>query len=114
MTETPFESVDPEAAEQPVAGAAETLVPAENGLSFGSSNALKDVPLDVVVELGRAVRTIGECESLKPGNVIELSKTQGEPLDIRINGRLVASGEVVTIDEENYGIRITEIFEQLL
>lgn len=116
MSDTPFEPVDSESPEAaaPSAAPVETVVDDAAGLSFAAANALKDVPLDVVVELGRAIRTIGECEALKPGHVIELNKTQGEPLDIRINGRLVASGEVVTIDEENYGIRITEIFDQLV
>jgi flagellar motor switch protein FliN/FliY len=110
--ETPFEPVEAPVEVAPAAAeAADGLTPVTSNSSFASLDALKEVPLEVIVELGRAVRTIAETENLKPGSIVPLDRTHGEPLDIRVNGRLVASGEVVVIDDDNYGIRITEIFD---
>jgi len=67
-----------------------------------------DVPVRVTVRLGQAFKTIGEILSLSPGSVIELDKMAGDPVDILVNGKLIARGEVVVIDE-NFGVRITEI-----
>lgn len=67
-----------------------------------------DVPVRVTVRLGQAVKTIGEILNLTPGSVIELDKMAGDPVDILVNGKLIARGEVVVIDE-NFGVRITEI-----
>lgn len=67
-----------------------------------------DVSLEVTVELGRARKPISEILQLGPGAVIELDKLAGEPVDVLVNGKLVAHGEVVVIDE-NFGVRITEI-----
>jgi flagellar motor switch protein FliN len=67
-----------------------------------------DVNLEVTVELGRARKPISEILQLGPGAVIELDKLAGEPVDVLVNGKLVAHGEVVVIDE-NFGVRITEI-----
>ncbi len=67
-----------------------------------------DVPLEVTVEMGRTVRKIEEILEFSPGTIIELDKLAGDPIDILVNGKFVAKGEVVVIDE-NYGIRITEI-----
>lgn len=72
---------------------------------------LKDVPLEITVELGRTTRRISEILDLSPGAVIELDRLVGEPLDILVNGQFIAKGEVVVIDE-NYGIRITDILSQ--
>jgi flagellar motor switch protein FliN len=69
---------------------------------------LMDVPLEVTVELGRTHRQVREVLELGPGSVIELEKLAGEPVDIQINGRLIAKGEVVVV-EENFGVRITDI-----
>jgi len=69
---------------------------------------LIDVPLELTVELGRTTRRIREVLSLGPGSVIELDKLAGEAVDILVNGRPIARGEVVVIDE-NFGVRITEI-----
>ncbi len=71
-------------------------------------NLLLDIPLNISVELGRANLLLQEVLDLAPGSVVELDKAAGEPVDILVNGRLVARGEVVVI-EENFGIRITEI-----
>ncbi|MFV0502720.1 MAG: flagellar motor switch phosphatase FliY [Lachnospirales bacterium] len=69
---------------------------------------IMDVPLEVTVEMGRTVKRIEEILEFSPGTIIELNKLAGDPIDIVINGKFVAKGEVVVIDE-NYGIRITEI-----
>ena len=69
---------------------------------------IMDVPLEVSVELGRTRKKIKEILEFSPGSVIELDKLAGEPIDILVNGKFVANGEVVVIDE-NFGIRITDI-----
>ena len=69
---------------------------------------IMDVPLQVTVELGRTRKLIREILELAPGSVDELDKLAGEPVDIRVNGKIVAKGEVVVIDE-NFGVRITGI-----
>ncbi len=71
---------------------------------------IQDVPLLVVVELGRTHKSIKEILEFGPGVVIELDKMAGEPIDILINDKFIAKGEVVVIDE-NFGIRITEIVD---
>lgn len=69
---------------------------------------LLDVPLEISVELGRVKMFIKDIIELTPGSVIELEKAAGEPIDVLVNGRIVARGEVVVI-EDNFGIRITEV-----
>ena len=69
---------------------------------------IKDVPLEVTVELGRTHKLIRDILEFSPGTVIELDKLAGEPVDVLVNGKFVAKGEVVVIDE-NFGIRITDI-----
>jgi len=67
-----------------------------------------DVPLQITVELGKARKTIREILALSPGSVVELDKLAGEPVDLLVNGKLLAKGEVVVIDE-NFGVRVTDI-----
>ena len=69
---------------------------------------LLDVPLNITVELGRAEMEIREILSLTKGQVIELDKLAGEPVDVFVNGKLVAKGEVVVMDE-NFGVKISSI-----
>ncbi len=69
---------------------------------------LLDVPLEVNVELGRTRMTIQDLLQLGPGSVIELDKVAGEALDILVNGRLVARGEAVVVNDK-FGVRITDI-----
>jgi flagellar motor switch protein FliN/FliY len=69
---------------------------------------LLDVSLRVSVELGRTELLIKEVLALGPGAVIELDKLAGEPVDILVNNRLIAKGEVVVVDE-NFGVRVTDI-----
>lgn len=69
---------------------------------------LLDVPLDLSVELGRARMSIQDLLNMSPGSVIELDKIAGEPLDFMVNGRLVARGEAVVVNDK-FGVRITDI-----
>lgn len=71
---------------------------------------IMDVPLEVTVELGRTNKSIKEILEFSPGTIIELNKLAGEPIDVLVNGKFVAKGEVVVI-EENFGIRVTEIIK---
>ncbi|SDB11195.1 flagellar motor switch protein FliN/FliY [Pseudobutyrivibrio sp. YE44] len=70
-----------------------------------------DVPLEVTVELGRTNKTIQDILDFAPGTIIELNKIAGEPIDVLVNGKYVAKGEVVVI-EESFGVRITEIIKE--
>jgi len=72
---------------------------------------LLDIPLTVTVELGRTKRSIEKILELSTGSIIELDKLAGEPVDILINNKKVAKGEVVVIDE-NFGVRVTDILSQ--
>ncbi|MFF2287126.1 flagellar motor switch phosphatase FliY [Peribacillus butanolivorans] len=72
---------------------------------------LMDIPLQVTVELGRTKRSVKEILELSSGSIIELDKLAGEPVDILVNSRLIAKGEVVVIDE-NFGVRVTDIMSQ--
>ena len=72
---------------------------------------LLDIPLQVTVELGRTKRSVKEVLALSQGSIIELDKLAGEPVDIFVNNRLIAKGEVVVIDE-NFGVRVTDIISK--
>lgn len=72
---------------------------------------LLDIPLKVTVELGRTKRSVKEILELTSGSIIELDKLAGEPVDIHVNDKLIAKGEVVVI-EENFGVRVTDILSQ--
>lgn len=84
-----------------------TPATAENG----NLELILDVPLGVSVELGRVRMPVRELLSLTAGSVIELAKLAGEPLDVLINGRAVARGEAVMVNEK-FGVRLTEIVSQ--
>ncbi len=71
---------------------------------------IMDVPLEVTVELGRTTKSISEILNFAPGTIIELDRIAGEPIDVLVNGKFVARGEVVVI-EESFGIRVTEIIK---
>ena len=81
-------------------------------MGYGPENIdlIMDVPLEVTVELGRTSKSIKEILDFTPGTIIELNRIAGEPIDVLVNGKFVAKGEVVII-EESYGIRITEIIK---
>lgn len=76
--------------------------------SLGNIDLIVDIPVRITVELGRTRKTIGEVLALGPGSVVELNKMAGEPVDVLVNGKLIARGEVVVIDE-SFGIRVTEV-----
>ncbi|WP_017471893.1 flagellar motor switch phosphatase FliY [Amphibacillus jilinensis] len=72
---------------------------------------LLDIPLQVTVELGRTKRAVKDILELSSGSILELDKLAGEPVDIHVNNKLIAQGEVVVIDE-NFGVRVTDIVSQ--
>lgn len=72
---------------------------------------LLDIPLEVTVELGRTERSIRDILDLSSGSIVELNKLAGEPVDVFVNKKLIAKGEVVVI-EENFGVRVTDIISQ--
>ncbi|MFF2908567.1 flagellar motor switch phosphatase FliY [Paenibacillus sp. NPDC057934] len=87
-----------------------------NGGAFGNIdennlNLLMDIPLKVTVELGRTQKQIKDILEMSQGSIIELDKLAGEPVDILVNNKLIAKGEVVVIDE-NFGVRVTDIVSQ--
>lgn len=71
-----------------------------------------DIDLSVVVEIGRIKKLVKEIVALRAGSIIELEKQAGEPVDIMVNGKLIARGDVVVIDD-NFGVRVTEIVGSL-
>ena len=71
-----------------------------------------DVDLDITVELGRSKMPIRDILNLLPGSVVELNKLSGEPVDILVNGKLMAKGEVVVVDD-NFGVKVTTISSQV-
>ena len=71
---------------------------------------LMDVNMELTVELGRTKKSIKDILGMGEGTVIELDKLAGEPVDVLVNGQLIAKGEVVVIDE-NFGVRVTEIVD---
>jgi flagellar motor switch protein FliN/FliY len=79
-----------------------------SGGGQGDLRMLLNVPLNVTVELGQTSRSVRELLELSVGSILELDKLAGDPMDILVNGKVLAKGEVVVIDEE-FGIRITEI-----
>ncbi len=75
-------------------------------------NFILDIPLDISVELGRTSLLINDLLQLGQGSVVELSKLAGEPLEVFINGRLIARGEAVVVNEK-FGVRITDIISPM-
>lgn len=81
------------------------------GDAAGKVSRLPDVAVTVSMELGRTVRTLNEVLSIGEQSLIELDRMVGDPIDIYLNGKLFARGEVVTVSE-NFGVRVTEILNQ--
>ena len=105
--------------QQPMGGSGVNIQPAQFQSFSNDVNAmqsqeniglLRDVPLEVTVELGRTSKSISDILDFAPGTLVELDKIAGEPVDVLVNGKLVAKGEVVVI-EENFGVRVTEIIK---
>ena len=91
----------------------QSFMPVQNldGIAPENIDLIMDVPLEVTVELGRTSKSIKEILDFSPGTIIELDKLAGEPVDVLVNGKFVAKGEVVVI-EESFGIRVTEIIKE--
>ena len=91
-------------------------VPFETTVAAGEAGAdgtpelerLYDVPVELAVEIGRTQMTIRETLALGPGSIVTLNRLAGEPVDLLVNGKPIARGEVVVIDEE-FGLRVTEV-----
>ena len=89
-----------------------SLMPASDVQGTGNIGLLMDVTMNMTVELGRATMTIRDILGLGEGSIIELQKLAGEPVDLLVNGKLIARGEVVVIDE-NFGVRVTDIINPM-
>ena len=74
--------------------------------------ALADVPMDVSVILGRTRLMLKDILEFNTGSIIELDKLAGEPVDLSVNGKVIARGEVVVVDE-NFGVRVTEVLGKI-
>ena len=74
----------------------------------GNLEAVLDVPVELTVEIGRTTMTIGETLAIGPGSIVSLNRAIGEPVDLLVNGKRIARGEVVAIDEE-FGLRLTDV-----
>lgn len=100
----------PAAASHTPSGSAALFQPLSPAPATGISdlNFIKDIPVQLSVELGRTRLTIQSLMQLGQGSVVELDAIAGEPMDIYVNGFLIAQGEVVVVDEK-YGVRVTDI-----
>jgi flagellar motor switch protein FliN/FliY len=74
----------------------------------GDLRRLSAVPVELTVEMGRTQMTVGETLELRQGSIVTLNRMAGEPVDLLVNGTLIARGEVVVIDEQ-FGLRVTEV-----
>jgi flagellar motor switch protein FliN len=102
--ETP--NVPSEMALEPLTGSATPGVGAADELA--GLDIVLDVPVELAVEIGRTEMTIRETLDLGPGSIVVLNRMTGEPVDLLVNGRRIARGEVVAIDEQ-FGLRITTV-----
>lgn len=112
----PPETVEPEAQagdapEEMTAGPPPSAVSSAQDAEAATLGLMLDLPLDVTVELGRTTMRLGEALALQAGSIIELDRLPGESLDMHVNDRLVARGEVVVVNDA-LGLRITEIIGQ--
>jgi flagellar motor switch protein FliN len=82
--------------------------PAPTAAEPAELERLHDVPVELAVEIGRTHMTIRETLALGPGSIVTLDRLAGDPVDLLVNGKPIARGEVVVIDEE-FGLRVTEV-----
>jgi flagellar motor switch protein FliN/FliY len=108
MTNTSADPVDYVPFEATVGGGGPSGAPLP---APGALERLHDVPVELAVEIGRTRMTIGETLALGPGSIITLNRLAGEPVDLLVNGKPIARGEVVVIDEE-FGLRVTEVVSE--
>jgi flagellar motor switch protein FliN len=85
-----------------------TTSPAPGAPGGAELERLYDVPVELAVEIGRTHMTIRETLALGPGSIVTLNRLAGEPVDLLVNGKPIARGEVVVLDEE-FGLRVTEV-----
>src|SRR3954447_22725878 len=102
-----FEPLQDDAAATAVAETAEATSAVEAFFS-DDLDRLRHVPVELSVEIGRTRMTLGETLGLVPGSIVTLDRTAGEPVDLLVNGRRIARGEVVVVDDE-FGVRLTEV-----
>ncbi|GIF11065.1 flagellar motor switch protein FliN [Actinoplanes teichomyceticus] len=108
MALSPWPGEDPVLAAAAGGGGVAQRAPSMMSSRSGGLDMLYDVEMEVSAELGRTRMSVRELLSLTPGAIVELDRAAGSPADLLVNGRLIARGEVVVVDE-NFGIRITEI-----
>jgi flagellar motor switch protein FliN len=106
--ESPAAPVDVDFAVDPVGGQLDVVPDAAPAADDADLARLHNVPVELAVEIGRTRMTIGDTLGLGPGSIITLNRMAGEPVDLLVNGRPIARGEVVVIDEE-FGLRVTEV-----
>jgi flagellar motor switch protein FliN/FliY len=82
--------------------------PDKNATNDAGLGMLMDIPVEVSMEIGKAQMSIRDLLQLNPGSVVELDRLAGEPLDVLVNGTLIAHGEVVVVDDR-FGIRLTDV-----
>jgi len=115
--EYPRSTAEPGGAEKP-SGATDSQVPDAqaleapdlSALNLDKLNLIKDVEIPVSVEIGRTELAVRQILDLEKGSIVILEKESEEPMDIRVNGKLLARGEIVVV-KDNFGIRITEIID---
>ncbi|KIU02510.1 MULTISPECIES: flagellar motor switch protein FliN [unclassified Frigoribacterium] len=91
-------------------GGSSPVVPASSGVSTGNLGRINNVEMALTVEIGRTRMSVRDVLGLEPGAVIELDRSAGAPADVLLNGRLIAHGEVVVVDQD-YAVRITKILD---
>ncbi|MFZ3230832.1 MAG: flagellar motor switch protein FliN [Pseudobdellovibrio sp.] len=105
MANDPLENLDEQVAEPVKIATAEKTT---NSVKDRNLNLILDIPLKVTVELGRTKMAVSELLNLTQGSVLELSKLAGEPMEVLVNGKLIARGEAVVVNEK-FGVRLTDI-----
>lgn len=103
-----FDSISEDAIANQATPAPAAFTPSAPSADNNGLELLLDIPLEISVELGRVKMPVRDVVDLGAGSIVEIDKAAGEPVDVLVNGRLVARGEVVVI-EDNFGVRITEI-----
>jgi flagellar motor switch protein FliN/FliY len=84
------------------------LTESEHGAKF-QDRTLGDIPIEVSVELGRTHMSLKDILELREGSIVELDRSAGDPLDLKVGGQLIAQGEVIAIDD-HYGLKVTNLF----
>ncbi len=104
--------MDDEKNTEEVEAAVKNKGPGSEGAAHADLDFILDIPLELSVELGRTKMLVNDLLQLGQGSIVELNKLAGEPLEVFINSKLVAKGEVVVVNEK-FGIRLTDIISPL-